>query len=375
MGSSLSLDRSYGSVFIQTINPTYMAGEQVDGFVHLNLIRDFPSNVLYLIISGEERVKLVSTSTHRDSEDRTHTTVHVHKDKNEFYGHTFPLFAQNSDYFPGGQYSFPFSFKLLDNLPGSFRHTWYSHGHECYGEVVYKLWAGLKDKKGKKGVFNELAMRVDQRYEFSDGPKTRNFQKHIKAYCYKDLGDFALTCAFQKDTYRIGENANILIGIDNSRGKVEVKKIKCRLLQIIHVQTKNNRHSETITKVCTRLDLPGLMPGMARIGNEAIPVILPIHTTSEDEATCSGTLVRNSFNLEIETVLDACFCCEQHPKNDIDIKIFNKAPAPMQSEMQIPNWQPEVMNPYVCIMTPEYRMTSEFKNELDINTDVNYPVF
>lgn len=370
----MSLDRSYGNIVIQTISSNYMAGEQVDGFVHLNLLKDFPSNVMHLVISGEEKVQLVSTSTHRDSNGHTRTNVHVHKDNNEFYGHTFPLFAQNASYFPRGQYSFPFLFKLLETLPGTFRHSWWSHGYECFGEVSYKLWAGLKDAKRKVGVFDDFTLRVDQRYEFSAGPKTQNFQKHMTAYCYKNLGDFALSCTFQKDTFKVDENANMLIGVDNSKGKVEVMKIRCKLIQVIHIQTTSNYHSETISRVCTELDLPGLMPGMVKMGNDAIPVILPIRTTSDNQATSTGTLVRNEFKLEIETVLDACFCCENHPKNEIDIKIFNKALAPPVQAMTMPDWRPQVMDPYVCTMSSDYRMTKEFKNEVDLNVDVNYPI-
>lgn len=373
MGSSLSLDRSYGSIFIQTVDNSYMAGEQVDGFIHLNLLRDFPSNVLYLIISGEEAVKLVSTSSHRDSKGRTHTQVHVHKDKNEFYGHTFPLFSQNTAYFPRGQYSFPFSFKLLESLPGTFRHSWYSHGHECYGDVTYKLWAGLKDKKKNKGVYDDFNLRVDQRYEHSNGIKTANFSKHMQAYCYKDIGDFTLTCTFQKDTFAIGETANILIGVDNSKGKVEVKKIRCKLIQIININTSSGYHSKTISRVCTELDLPGLLPGMVKMGDNAIPVMLPIRTNSENEATSNGTLVRNTFKLEIDTILDACFCCQSYPKNEIEIKIFNKAIA-QPVNFEIPNWCPQMMNHYACTMSSDYRMTQEFKNDINITADVNYPI-
>ena len=371
MGSSLSLDKSYGNIFIQTTKNNYVAGDQVDGFVHLNLVKDFPSPVLHLVISGEEKTKLVSTSSYQDSEGHTHTEVHVHRDKNEFFGHTFPLYSYNQHCFPRGQYSFPFSFKLLETLPGSFHHGWYSHGHNCYGEVFYKLWAGLKTKNEKKGLFDSVDFCVDQRFEHSTGPKATNFRKHMKAYCYRDLGEFQLSCLFEKDSFIVNENASVLIGIDNSKGKAKVNKIKCKLVQYIELEAGS--HCEKIRKVVTEMELPGIDAGHMRMGQEAIPVLLPIRTQSEKEATCYGSLVRNTFKLQIKTELDACFCCENHPSNDLDVKIFNIPMIPTHQMPTIPNWQPQTMVPYVATITPEYRMTSEFKNDIEINQNVNYP--
>lgn len=373
MGGSLSLDKSYGNIFIQTTRNMYTAGDQVDGFIHLNLMRDFPSNVLHLIISGEEDVKLVKTTQEKDSEDKFQTIVHVHKDRNEFYGHTFPLYSNTGSYFLRGQYSFPFSFKLLDTLPGTFRKGWTEHGHDCHAEVSYKLWAGLKHGSKNKGLYDRFTLRVDQRYEDSSVNQSRSFQKKIQAYCYRDIGEFGLQCIFQHNSYRVNDTANILIAVDNTKGQVDVKSIECILWQDTYVKTTDGRCTASITRSLSEISLPGVPAGQSRMGNECLPLMLPIRTSSDLEATCTGTLIQNSFRLEVKSVLDACLCCDQNPSNQISVKIFNKDNVPVPHMMPLQDWSPQVMNPYVCTMTSEYRMTHEFKNNLNFNATMMYP--
>lgn len=373
MGGSMSHDKSYGSIYVQTARSTYTAGEQVDGFVHLNLSRDFPAPVLHLIVHGEEDVKLVSTSTRTDADNNTHTEVHVHRDKHEFYGHTFPLYSAAGSYFLRGQYSFPFSFRLLDTLPGTFRKHWHEHGHDCHAHVSYRLWAGLKHPKHNSAVFDELQLRVEQRFTESQTNQTRSFHKRIQAYCYRDVGEFGLQCVFQHDSYRVNDVANMLVSVDCGKAKVAVRGVQCILWQDTHVKTVCGSHSKTMSVVVSQSALPGVPAGEARTGESAMPLQLPVRTASDQEATCSGRMILNSFRLEVRAELDACLCYDSAPSNQMSIKIYNKdsCVAPMMPLQQ--NWAPQVMVPYVCTMTPEYRMTKEFKNNLVLTNDAQYP--
>ena len=417
MGNNLSLDNSYGNIIVQTTRNIYTADEQVDGFVHLNLLRDFPSNVLHLVIQGEEKVKFVSVTQERDpekklqplstmnngnlgntmqplstmdrrdldirmqplstrikrnSDNMLRQVVNVHKDKNEFFNHTFPLYSTNGGNFSKGQYSFPFSFKLSSNLPGSFCKKWEEHDTKCYAKVNYKIWAGLKDDRRNKSLHCKLPLRVNQKYEQSKTNQNRSFRKQIKAYCYTDIGEFDLGCIFQNDSYRVNDTANVLISVDNSKAKVDVKSIECTLWQKTFVKISGGKETQMLTESLSHVSLPGVPAGDIKAGNDSLPLMLPIRTASELEATCNGTLIKNTFSLEVKTVLDACLCCENHPNNQLDVKISNAPYNPMQ-ELQVPNWTPQVMNPYVCTITPEYRMTKDFMDNLQINPNQEYP--
>jgi hypothetical protein len=59
MGNKSVSDTKYGKIEIWTQKNHYIAGEQVNGSINMNLIKDFPSNHLYLIIEGKEKAKVV----------------------------------------------------------------------------------------------------------------------------------------------------------------------------------------------------------------------------------------------------------------------------------------------------------------------------
>ena len=59
MGNQSVSDEKFGKIEIWTQKKHYIAGEQVNGSINVNLIKDFPSNQLYLIIEGKEKAKVV----------------------------------------------------------------------------------------------------------------------------------------------------------------------------------------------------------------------------------------------------------------------------------------------------------------------------
>lgn len=59
MGNKTVSDAKYGKIEVWTEKNKYIAGEQVNGAVNMNLIQNFPSTQLYLIIEGKEKAKVV----------------------------------------------------------------------------------------------------------------------------------------------------------------------------------------------------------------------------------------------------------------------------------------------------------------------------
>jgi hypothetical protein len=367
MGKSLSTANDYGNISIQLEHSKYTAGDQVNGWIYLSLMRNFPSSVLYLIITGKERVHLATeVETNKLDSNPPHRRLKetkIHKDKNEFFAHTFPLHSQTGSFFPYGQYSFPFTFKLLENLPGTFEDEWEEYGVKCFAKTNYKLWAGMKEPSGKLALFTKQYFSVDQRFEHSMGAQLRNYQKNLKGYCYSDLGEIRMNCRFEKDKYFVGENAMMTYEVDNTKCKSDVKKIKCQLVQTSRYGTATTPNIKIRSEVLSTVEVDGLKAGEARMGVSAYPVMLMIKTKSEKQATSTHGLINNTFQLSIATEMNDCLCCEAEPATSIDIKVYNRPPSNYKPFTPGPNWNPQVMSPYVCTISNEYRMTREFKDE------------
>ena len=222
MGTKFSVDRSFGSINFQLEHPKYVAGDQVNGWVHLSLVKHFPSTRLYLIFTGKEKVKFAKRKSNIANDTGT-SKVHIYRDAIEFYSHSFPLFVwPDGTYFPVGQYSFPFSFKLGDNIPGSFLHTFQEHGISCYGKITYKLKAGFKDQTEKIMLFDKITFVVDQSWNLSSWPQIRHYSQKLNGYCTGDLGELNLTCQFDRDKFIVGDHASLTAEIDNRKTRSDV---------------------------------------------------------------------------------------------------------------------------------------------------------
>ena len=98
----------------------------------LNLLKDFPSNSLNLVITGKEVVSFKKGLTKI-------------KEEKKFFNYVYPIFTCEGEIFEKGQYNFPFSFKLPENLPSSFFYSW-NHSNN-YGKIYYNIYAGMKNLK------------------------------------------------------------------------------------------------------------------------------------------------------------------------------------------------------------------------------------
>ena len=78
------------------------------------------------------------------------TFILVHKQKHEFFAFHYQIISQIPNQFPAGQYSYPFSFMLPQNLPPSFVYFWNEEGHNCYSIIDYRVKAVLTDHQKKK---------------------------------------------------------------------------------------------------------------------------------------------------------------------------------------------------------------------------------
>lgn len=167
MGNTIKSDASYGNVWIELEKSVYMAGEQVNGICHVYLKKPFPSTELKLIITGKTLAQLTEVQhktryNYSTKSMESYSETVVHKGEKSFFGYTFPLFTYSGQ-FEQGQCSYPFSFKLTDNIPGSFYQEFQQDGYKNFGQIVYNVWAGMQSHQNSKVmVFNETVFRVDQ---------------------------------------------------------------------------------------------------------------------------------------------------------------------------------------------------------------------
>lgn len=127
VGVAIELDKEF-----------YFAGETVNGTLHLNAKKKYPCARILLHIKGVESCEFA----HEGTSERQMVTKSL-----------VDCSYIVQDYGPNnallGQYSFPFSFKFMDYLPGTFRE---SQGKDYDASIKYTLKAVVQSSSNKASV-------------------------------------------------------------------------------------------------------------------------------------------------------------------------------------------------------------------------------
>ena len=103
----------------------------------IDLHKDYPGNLIFLHIKGEENSQWVERVTHEDQS----FTDKEHHGHHSFYDDKFIVYDWHSHYLPHGQFEIPISFLLQHHLPGSFSEH---EDHKWSADIHYYLEAELK---------------------------------------------------------------------------------------------------------------------------------------------------------------------------------------------------------------------------------------
>jgi len=312
-------------IYVQTNQPYYAPHSLVDGSVYIDVFKPVIAYRLDLRLKGYERVKWEELKQTQPGQPANASNItEKMKDKKEIFNHEIPLY-QISGNLNVGQYQFPFTFTLPDNIPGSFdiKHLDYE------GRVRYSLTAALvSDRRDPIKYKSELIVR--QR------PNIPNYNAPISSeqavcVCCLSKGRSRLECSFQTDTYQPGQDAVLMCRADNRAATVAIKSFAVSLYQRISFRTKMGKETNFTRMICSN-DFPGVAAGaenmsspqlmslkledpLAKVpGSGPKPVLQP---------NVAGQLINCKYDLEVRPVFDApCSCCSNVPTATIPLIIY-----------------------------------------------------
>jgi len=361
MGNKVPTDTSYGFVEIELEKSTYTAGDQVNGWVNVSLVKPFLSDTLYLILSGKETTSIIVPSVYSTFKaGETGYTPYV--SNSIFYEYLWPLHVHPSGYFPIGEYSFPFSFTLADDLPSSFEITYKDQGLKGYGKTKYNLKAGFKDKATKRTFFGKKGFYINQNWEKSSKEQLIHYKKRLTGCCFVPLGTFKIRARLDHDRFFTGDACTLTVEIDNRKAKRDTTKTTCQLIQLTRLQS-NDLVIRYLRCVLGEVTLPSIRKGESRIGEDAFKVKLSIKTDGKYQASSKAKLVQNEFYLVLTSEVDGYICCQNNPHIEFNMKVFNRPEGVTASQFG-PEWNPKVAPVFVCPIRPETAMTPVMRSQI-----------
>ena len=223
MGSSQT--KSGGAV-IEIERPYYYPNELLKGNLHLSLLND-------TALSSIELKYLVSIKT------SIKTRTKRYNQEQNIYDLQFVI-PIPSNLLSKGQYTFPFSFVIPQNLPGSFEYK----DRNKNGVISHKITANVKDIISHSTVF-----LVRSKLETLNYPLQLSDMKVLKKFCFFNKGISILNFIYDKNTYSLGENINGQCLINNTRCNINAKGLRLELYQKLCIRSER-KVSIVERKIC-----------------------------------------------------------------------------------------------------------------------------
>ena len=333
MGKTLSVDSSYGQIQLVNVRKEYHTGQSITGEVIVNLIKEFPSNTLHLVLKGQEKVKLAYSSHHGNSH-HTHTV----KEKAEIYYQTFPL-VFNGPCFPVGSHRFPFNINLPMGMPPSLEIKFSSHCRDCYGKVRYKLTAVLQTPNKSSAIYDE------RKIDIIPSPNPSEMRTYDNLEQVKDKKEFKMVCQIDKCYVTPGTVINGRIFVDNSKSSSDIKLVKYKTIAYTNLKAKG--HSKELRNRIDKTHLGGLSAGKTDQYTIQVPLNLPNTDSMENFYSYTGKLIQNRYVLQFAVVTPKLIFFSKENKVNFTLIVVGNRPSPSYpAPMPPPSMNQQPINNY-----------------------------
>jgi hypothetical protein len=311
-----------GSVEIKTDHNLYYAGETINGTVRLVLTQPFPDSSFIIQFKGVEKARIVS--------NKTRNPVQVN-DKQILIARQIVIKSPEAEKFPVGEYSYPFSFHIDEQLPWAFEREFHTPEQSTFAKIVYKVGAGLfrrpsntflvKKSKLKVTCFRPL---VEPKVEFSEKIKLKGAVSLLLS------NTIDLSIKLRDNRFYAGDQIEIIVGIDATNAKNSISSVFLELVNILKVDVSGTQTTH-VQSVCKKEISQKVEKGKNYTGNEAIRVLFPSDFTRNLSESISSKTTENFYELRLiippqngfmEKVMDKMF---DHPSElKAKIQIFRK---------------------------------------------------
>jgi sporulation-control protein spo0M len=369
------LAAEFGGIFIQLNTAVVITGETLSGYIYMDLKKSYPSDALRMKFKGTERVHWIDSERRtRSGADGNTEVYYVDVDRNgnrAIVDETLHIYKwKQGEIIPPGHYSFPFSFKIPDGLPG----TIHLHKPRADADIDYTMEAYLEPQGSnpppKISYTSKMILREPFKKEIKDAKES--LEHKFKTCCCCNQGIFKLASHYEKNAYAPGEEVRISSDVDNSRCKLKIKNVYFELEQVVNFY--DGRHKSVKTFPVVRVNLGTILPGESwtnekrKVAHFKLPPLdegivvenhqspdgnpkagddqQPIISDSTITPSTNGLLVSSNYvlNVALEGV-EGCMCCRALPYTSIPIEVYS--PNLKQPEMQAPiGWKPVEMPVY-----------------------------
>ncbi|CAG9313827.1 unnamed protein product [Blepharisma stoltei] len=328
-------------LYIKTKQTTFLSGGFLQGEVWLRIPRNIECRDINLTFLGKEacswKENSPSKSQSSPSESHNGSSIIIQK---EFNLYTWPNQARK------GEYIYPFSIHLPEDLPGTF----ILENDSCSGSVIYTLEATLSTVPPHSVT---LPVNIVQVNRHQVDPLSSSALMKISGFCWFSRGAIFLKATANRTSYICNGLIYLTLELDTSRCKISVSNYEITLYRTIILKSDNGK---------TRVFKESLHSFQAKVPikhslleDEESEVEIPLDSLQSaigEMWTTKGKFVNCAYSITVRACMESGFCGKYSSDPEIELWVDVN---PQTSEIVAPehsNWNPTRMR--TVVISKEY---------------------
>jgi hypothetical protein len=298
-------NKSVGNLSISLTEEFYYPNQEVKGTVCIDAFQD-------ILVYGLD-LKFFLNEFWKFEQNNSNQTRCNEEIKIEFSINIINTLKPSSNgeesYLPKGFYNLPFSFKLPESLQPSFEFR----GNSSQIQLRYAIYCCLMATKGEKYCLSNLNyLIIRSPPKALTTPLNISNMTNVHSWIFFNKGLTILAVSYPKNNYKFAEPIELRINICNSRGKLNVEKVKIRVIQKITFRDQKQDHNSYENNIQEKIIPIGVEAGKS---NEFSQFVLVSYDKMNSELYQSSIpysqFVNNTMNIlkfqpSIETDLIKC---------------------------------------------------------------------
>ncbi|OMJ67090.1 hypothetical protein SteCoe_35832 [Stentor coeruleus] len=292
---------SYGDIKFKLEKGPYVGGQEIKGFVIIQISKEMNNSLLQITFEGNEksfwREEIYSENgpteylDHGDSKSLAYVKKTIHKWENNI----FP-----------GTYTFSFSFILPQKLPSSFLFkAW-----KAKGLIKYYIRAEVISSTNQT-ILKKEKIEIVLPAQGCNGPFEVKTEASLRSCCILNRGICKLSISQQSDSYNPSEKIIITANINNSRSLLGTKALSGKLCYNMLLKSSDNT-SMTFKKTLIKQKIPCVEPPKALNDNRSLIITLDLLEHKELLKTMhsyNGTFIDIYFYIKVKLQVKGFFLC------------------------------------------------------------------
>lgn len=321
---------------------SYYPGEQLSGFIYLEVNQVYPNNFVNLQFVGEEYVKFderMETEGHRMEDDDSGKKVN-YTDMKRLLEYNYSVFQFPTPNIHIGSYFFPFTFNLPANLPATFFTSFFNLKDHFLreGSIEYRLTAFLPSPDEKKipPLCGVEALIINNK-GIETKPLDIAIRKPAICYCCCKKGFASIQADLERNSFKIGEESKVNFKINTDELKTTINGVIVSLRQVVMLKTLNGGEAEDYI-VVSEEKLQNISSYQLKQGL-TVPFKIPpiaLQTGKMLYPNSESRLLKSFFTLvvELDTNIHS-FCCKVNPSAEFEINVVNDSNALKQNNLNV----------------------------------------